>query len=109
MKSQFHNNRHSDINKKVITVTAIFVSKFSFIQKMILTAPQLSSRSHRKVPFEPFSVLKIISMQQENNAVSNHLSFLQFFFYFWMFPYSFLSSPGCFTLKTFGSSWSHLH
>ena len=73
---------------------------------MILTAPKLSSSSPRKVPFEPFSFLKIISMQQENNAVSNHLSFLQFFFYFWMFPYSFLSSPGCFTLKSW-VFWVH--
>ena len=62
---------------------------FSFIQKMILTAPKLSSSSPRKVPFEPFSVLKIISMQHENNAVSNHLSFLQFFLHFWLFPYNF--------------------
>ena len=51
MKSQFHNNRHSDIYKKVITVTAIFVSNISFIQKMILTAPQLSSRSPRNCSF----------------------------------------------------------
>ena len=34
------------------------------------------------------------------------LSFLQFFFYFWLFPYSFLSSPGCFTLKSW-VFWVH--
>ena len=53
---------------------------------MILTAPKLSSSSPRKVPFEPFSVLKIISMNAENNAVSNYLSFLKFFLHFWLYP-----------------------
>ena len=73
---------------------------------MILTAPKLSSSSPRKVPFEPFSVLKIISMNAENNAVSNYLSFLKFFLHFWLFPYIFLSSPGCFTLKSW-VFWVH--
>ena len=73
--------------------------QFSEIQKMILTAPKLSCKP-RKIPFEPFSVLKIISMNAENNAVSNYLSFLKFFLHFWLFPYIFLSSPGCFTLKS---------
>ena len=47
-----------------------------------------------------------IFMNAENNAVSNYLSFLKFFLHFWLFPYIFLSSPGCFTLKSW-VFWVH--
>ena len=51
------------------------------------------------VLFEPFSVRKIFSMLQKTMQWATWC-FLQFFLHFWLWAYSFLSEPGCWTLKS---------
>ena len=51
------------------------------------------------VLFEPFSVRKIFLWMRKTMQWATWC-FLQFFLHFWLWAYSFLSEPGCWTLKS---------